>query len=134
MGLWVLDDTHLDHVPGTAPLAEVLAARDQMNRPVSRTSPSPIPLTLVSHTSHLRHGEGKDKDIILVPQPSNSPRDPLNWPLWKKDFMFLIFSSNTAVIGAWLLMLSPGYFVIAEEFGIVSFPALSPRQTLMVVV
>ena len=23
MGLWVLDDNHLDHVPGTVPLAEV---------------------------------------------------------------------------------------------------------------
>lgn len=28
MGLGVLEDTHLEHVPGTAPLAEVLAARD----------------------------------------------------------------------------------------------------------
>jgi hypothetical protein len=23
MGLWILDDKHLDHVPGTAPLADL---------------------------------------------------------------------------------------------------------------
>lgn len=28
MGLGVLQDRHLEHVPGTAPLAEVLAARN----------------------------------------------------------------------------------------------------------
>jgi hypothetical protein len=31
MGLGVLEDKHLEHVPGTAPLAEVLAARDLTN-------------------------------------------------------------------------------------------------------
>jgi len=28
MGLGVLEDKHLEHVPGTAPLAEVLSARN----------------------------------------------------------------------------------------------------------
>jgi hypothetical protein len=28
MGLGVLEDKHLEHVPGTAPLAEVLATRN----------------------------------------------------------------------------------------------------------
>lgn len=39
----------------------------------------------------------KDKDeIVLVPRPSNSPRDPLNWPLWKKDLcLFAICLSIT---------------------------------------
>jgi hypothetical protein len=27
MGLGILEDSHLEHVPGTAPLAEVLASR-----------------------------------------------------------------------------------------------------------
>ncbi len=26
----------------------------------------------------LKHGKGRSKDIILVPQPSDSPNDPLN--------------------------------------------------------
>lgn len=35
----------------------------------------------------LKHGTGKFSHILLVPQPSDSPNDPLNWPLWKKDGM-----------------------------------------------
>lgn len=30
----------------------------------------------------LKHGKGRYKDVILVPQPSESPNDPLNWPQW----------------------------------------------------
>lgn len=30
--------------------------------------------------SHLKHGWGNDKDVILVPQPSDSPNDPLVSP------------------------------------------------------
>lgn len=30
--------------------------------------------------------------IILVPQPSDDPNDPLNWPLWKRDLILLILS------------------------------------------
>src|SRR5271169_845862 len=69
--------------------------------------------------SDLKHSTGKDKDIILVPQPSESPRDPLNWPLWKKDLVFLIFCSNSSVIVAWSIMLTPGYGLLAEYFNIV---------------
>ena len=30
----------------------------------------------------LKYGTGRYSDIILIPQPSDSPNDPLNWPLW----------------------------------------------------
>lgn len=30
--------------------------------------------------------------IILVPQPSDDPNDPLNWPLWKRDLIVLVLS------------------------------------------
>lgn len=52
-------------------------------------------------TSNLKHGTGRNADIVLVPQPSDSPRDPLNWPTWKKDLALLIISVDTAVVGAW---------------------------------
>jgi len=108
MGLGVLEDHHLEHVPGTAPLAELLAARQLAG------------LQDTSGTSHLKHGTGRDKDIILVPQPSDSPRDPLNWPLWKKDLMLFIVCVDTAVVGAWGPMISPGFGIMSQEFGIVS--------------
>ena len=43
MGLGVLDDKHLEHVPGTAPLAEVLAARQLESLHDSTTPPSKYP-------------------------------------------------------------------------------------------
>lgn len=82
MGLGVLEDSHLEHVPGTALLTDVRGL----------------------DTSPLRHAKGNKSDILLVPQPSNSPNDPLNWPLWKKDFMLFIICIDTAVVGAWVNM------------------------------
>jgi hypothetical protein len=114
MGLWILEDSHLDHVPGTAPLADI----------GSNTEYGMEILFVCSDiVSFLKHSTGRDKDIILVPQPSDSPRDPLNWPLWRRDLTFLIFCSNSAVVGCWSFMLTPGYGVLAEEFNIV-FPPL----------
>lgn len=30
--------------------------------------------------------------ILLVPQPSDDPNDPLNWPLWKRDSILIVLS------------------------------------------
>nr|POE63550.1 protein hol1 [Quercus suber] len=35
-----------------------------------------------SHQGHVKHNKN---GIILVPQPSDDPNDPLNWPLWRRD-------------------------------------------------
>jgi len=32
------------------------------------------------------------RPIILVPQPSDDPNDPLNWPLWRRDLITFILS------------------------------------------
>ncbi|GAA5859785.1 hypothetical protein JCM8547_007027 [Rhodosporidiobolus lusitaniae] len=39
----------------------------------------------------------KDGKTILVPQPSDDPRDPLNWPEWKKHTILLIVAFAAAV-------------------------------------
>ncbi|KAK0270537.1 hypothetical protein LTR35_014073 [Friedmanniomyces endolithicus] len=67
MGLGVLDDKNLQHVPGTATLEDFTE-----------------PHTGTPHHANVKHG--KD-GIILVPQPSDDPRDPLNWPLWRRDLI-----------------------------------------------
>ena len=41
-------------------------------------------------TQGLKHGTGKDSHIVLSPQPSEDPNDPLNWPKWKKDVITVI--------------------------------------------
>jgi hypothetical protein len=89
MGLGVLDDKHLEHVPGTALLSDKIDADSHHHHGNL-------------DTSRLRHAKGRDSDIVLVPQPSRSPNDPLNWPLWKKDLMLFIICIDTAVVGAWV--------------------------------
>lgn len=101
MGLGILEDNNLEHVPGTAPLSDRNGDEE--------------------YTSQMKHGSGKDKDIILVPQPSDSPRDPLNWPLWKRDLIFFILCSCSAIANAWSFMLAPGYGLLAQDFGIVIY-------------
>ncbi|KAK3704992.1 hypothetical protein LTR37_013509 [Vermiconidia calcicola] len=85
MGLGVLEDRHLDHVPGTALLTDVVGAEQQGGL----------------NTSLLKHAKGRDSDVMLVPQPSRSPSDPLNWSLWKKDLMLFFICIDTAIVGAW---------------------------------
>lgn len=92
MGLGVLEDTHLEHVPGTALLTDVVDLGD----PEHHQHHGAL------DTSVLKHDKGKDSDVLLVPQPSNRPNDPLNWPLWKKDFMLFLICIDTAVVGAWV--------------------------------
>ncbi|TKA58770.1 hypothetical protein B0A55_12666, partial [Friedmanniomyces simplex] len=67
MGLGVLDDKKLPHVPGTATLEDL----DELHAGAPRHG----------HVKHSKYG------IILVPQPSDDPRDPLNWPLWRRDLI-----------------------------------------------
>ncbi|KAI1212100.1 MFS general substrate transporter [Annulohypoxylon truncatum] len=104
MGLGVLEDKHLSHVPGTALLTDVVGSDDYRRHGELATA--------------LRHGKGKDSDVVLVPQPSNSPNDPLNWPLWKKDIMLFFICIDTAVVGAWGPMITPGFVEMTSEFGI----------------
>jgi hypothetical protein len=58
-----------DYVPGTAVLEDVSESSG------------------VSGLKHAKEGHGK---ILLIPQPSNDPNDPLNWPLWQRDIIFVL--------------------------------------------
>ena len=70
-----------------------------------------------------------------MPQPSDSPNDPLNvsnlslgiglplltirqWSTLKKDIVLAIVGFNAAVVGAYGPMLGPGFVPIAAELGI----------------
>ncbi|KAK3321778.1 major facilitator superfamily domain-containing protein [Apodospora peruviana] len=66
----------------------------------------------------LKHGTGRFKDVILVPQPSDSPNDPLNWAQWRKELILLIVGLSAAVVGAYGPMLSPGFVEIAANLNI----------------
>lgn len=40
-----------------------------------------------AHQANVKHSKS---GIILVPQPSDDPADPLNWPLWRRDVVTLV--------------------------------------------
>ncbi|KAL5478934.1 hypothetical protein ACEPAI_2221 [Sanghuangporus weigelae] len=71
MGLGILEDTHLEHVPGTT---------------LFRDDPNAVAEDLYQgiDLQSLKHAKGKNSHIVLVPQPSDDPDDPLNWSRAKK--------------------------------------------------
>jgi MFS family permease len=66
-------------------------------------------------TEHLKHTP--DGKTILAPQPSDSPNDPLNWPRWKKDFVFTILLIGTICSTIHGPLLSPVTVALSIEFG-----------------
>ncbi|CZR56389.1 related to transporter protein HOL1 [Phialocephala subalpina] len=77
--------------------------------------------------ANLKRGRGKrDADIILVPQPSDSPNDPLNWPQWKKNMTFFSICLSVSMGGALGPILSPVTGVIAKEFHVSISKAAQP--------
>lgn len=74
--------------------------------------------------SKLKHGTGKYSDIILVPQPSDDPNDPLNWPKWKKHSTFFVLTFGTVLCGALGPLVSADMVNLAAEFD-VSLQAMS---------
>lgn len=80
MGLGIIDDTKLPHVPGTVLLDEKTAHSE-------------------GETSNLKHATGSNAHIILAPQPSEDPNDPLNWSVFQKDFALAVLCFG-AIINA----------------------------------
>ena len=64
-------DRKLPHIPGTVLLNEESAQSQSL-------------------TGALRHGSGRDSNIILAPQPSEDPNDPLNWSSRRKEMVYFI--------------------------------------------
>ena len=83
MPLGILEDTHLEHVPGTALLEKVLNA----SLPESGLTPDVA----------LKYD--KSGTIVLISQPSDDPNDPLNWPRWRKEMFIISAIWGTACVG-----------------------------------
>ncbi|KAJ4549035.1 hypothetical protein HRR77_003914 [Exophiala dermatitidis] len=108
MGLGVLEDTKLDHVPGTVLLNDEAAHAEAI-------------------TSGLKHGRGRDAHIVLSPQPSEDPNDPLNWPMWKKEVIIAILSFGAMLnAGTNGPLLNASYFSMSEQIN-------KPLTTLVLV-
>merc|ERR1712000_671532 len=97
MGLGVLEDHKLSHVPGTVLLNDEAAHSE-------------------SQTGNLKHGTGKNSHIVLSPQPSDDPNDPLNWSLLKKESIVWILAFGSMLCAATNgPFLNASYFAIAQQ-------------------
>ncbi|KAJ9610236.1 hypothetical protein H2200_005013 [Cladophialophora chaetospira] len=108
MGLGVLEDRKLDHVPGTVILNDEAAHSEAI-------------------TGRLKHGKGSNAHIVLSPQPSEDPNDPLNWPLLKKEIIIAILC-----LGAMLNAGTNGPFLNASYFEM-SLTLNKPINTVVLV-
>ncbi|KIH88558.1 hypothetical protein SPBR_07045 [Sporothrix brasiliensis 5110] len=99
MGLWVLEPKQQNvKVPGT-----VHVERDTD--------------VLRALTAHLKHGSGREEGIVLVPQPSDSVNDPLNWPRAKKIFHSYFLSFGTGLASGTCYFLNPSATLMAKQVG-----------------
>lgn len=81
MALGILEPKTNVHVPGTILLNEQAAHSE-------------------SQTQALKHGRGKNSSIILAPQPSEDPNDPLNWSTFQKHLVLGILCLGSIVNAA----------------------------------
>ncbi|KAL5380856.1 hypothetical protein PMIN02_010487 [Paraphaeosphaeria minitans] len=91
MGLGVFNDPHMTSPPGTYTIG---VDNEQAN------------------DSSLK----RDGDIILQPQPSEDPNDPLNWSRAWKESILLILAFASGVTTALGLMVTPGLQVIVLNY------------------
>ncbi|RMZ74316.1 mfs transporter [Pyrenophora seminiperda CCB06] len=65
----------------------------------------------------LKRGTGSDAEIILIPQPSEDPNDPLNWSYTQKLVITIIVAYGSILYAAVLSpLLSPALVVIAKDY------------------
>lgn len=98
MGLGILEDVHMEMPPGTSRLSEKFDAN--------------TPAEVDAAGNPLK----KRGDIVLIPQPSDDPNDPLNWSNTWKLSILAILGLSLAITNALGPMLTPGLVVIAKKY------------------
>ncbi|OAX77483.1 hypothetical protein ACJ72_08218 [Emergomyces africanus] len=100
MGLGILEDPRLEHVPGTSYIL------DDDSSTAEQLYPDP----------NLKYDHSGPVPIILVPQPSDDPNDPLNWPLWKRDAILTILSLVTVLCATTSPLLAANTATLAVDY------------------
>ncbi|CAG8057075.1 unnamed protein product [Penicillium olsonii] len=109
MGLGVLEDKHLAQVPGkwkTFP--------ESQDNHLTATGTCDIYESNNQPTRDLKCDASGPQPTILVPQPSDDPNDPLNWPLWRRDLILAILSFVTVLCTTLTSILAANTVTIAD--------------------
>ncbi|KDQ58234.1 hypothetical protein JAAARDRAFT_193657 [Jaapia argillacea MUCL 33604] len=113
MPLGILEDRHLDYVPGTALLEELKTEN-------------------AVHAPNAKRGTGRSSHIVLVPQPSDDPRDPLNWPVYKRELLFWSICYIAGLVGEIGPLLAPGYVLLGQEWHVSTNTAVASNGDLII--
>ncbi|KAK2768863.1 hypothetical protein FQN54_000723 [Arachnomyces sp. PD_36] len=100
MPLGILESRKGDHVPGTAYVLDEVHSSTES----------------IQTDSHLKYDRSGPVPIILVPQPSDDPNDPLNWPLWRRDLILAILSIVSVLCATASPILAAGTLVLSFNF------------------
>nr|VWO97968.1 N/A [Ganoderma boninense] len=104
MAFGILEDHKLGAVPGTGLLSDQGIVHGHQ--------------VAIDDAKDLKRGTGKHSHVVLIPQPSDDPRDPLNWPVWKKEACFWTLAFAASLDGALSPMVGPGYTLLAKQFDV----------------
>ncbi|KAE8308351.1 putative MFS transporter [Aspergillus transmontanensis] len=80
--------------------------------------PGTFTLVDLEHTLATRHLNGGNSDIVLVPQPSDDPDDPLNWSPRRKLLSTICVSSYTLFAGIASAVVYSVLVPLSEETGV----------------
>src|SRR5579859_4533806 len=72
---------------------------------------------LTQDSQSLKKKSGSD-DVVLIPQPTNDPNDPHNWPRWKKNMAFVSVSFLSLAAGWSVGGLGPAVPLLMMEFNV----------------
>lgn len=61
--------------------------------------PGTVHLVDLDGTMHAQHARGGQRDIVLVPTPSQDPDDPLNWSPRRKTLSMVCMGVYTLMVG-----------------------------------
>ncbi|KAF9883789.1 hypothetical protein FE257_002773 [Aspergillus nanangensis] len=90
-----------------------------MTHEVDRNAiPGTFMLVDLEHTMATRHGDGGNSDIVLIPQPSDDPEDPLNWSRPRKLLSTICVSSYTLFVGIASSVVYSVLVPLSEETGV----------------
>lgn len=111
MAWGVLEDRRTPRPAGTVLLDDIIQQMQAMQNG-----------TDTPELSHLKR-DAKNKHIILQPQPSNSPNDPLNWEFKTKALIIFTLITTMTAVGGILGMLGTAGRILATKYH-VDYPSI----------
>ena len=109
------DPLHPDYVPGTFNIYLEMGQDSQAYDEEAYAQSGDDSASNI-FSNHMK--KDKKSGIVLMPQPSDSPNDPLNWSYWRKAWHFALMAYITAFTAATSNMAGATQDALNEKYGI----------------